>query len=243
MNLVRVARLVILIVLSASSVSALAKMSHASKLLKDRRLPGSKLSKAVPSALLSVGVVLPVWITALVPMAIADFILGAMKRLVIPVPTKEKLSYYHDLPNVTTRPAGALNSKSPRELDLIVYGATGFTGKLLTRYLAKTYKGTSLKWAIAGRSQARLEEVRDSLGPDWKDLKIVVADGLDADAVTSMVRRTKCVATTAGPFALHANQLLASCAVRILLYFLFLFVMIVFILSVYGSLLAFADTT
>jgi short subunit dehydrogenase-like uncharacterized protein len=147
-------------------------------------------------------------------MAIADFILGAMKRLVIPVPTKEKLSYYHDLPNVSTRPAGALDSKSPRELDLIVYGATGFTGKLLTRYLAKTYKGTSLKWAIAGRSKARLEEVRDSLGPDWKDLKIVVADGLDADAVTSMVRRTKCVATTAGPFALHANQLVASCAVQ-----------------------------
>lgn len=178
-----------------------------------RKLPGSSLSSAAVGAAVSVGVVLPIWITTLIPLAIVDAAVTRLKSLVFPPPETERLSYFRDSPGKSiTRPADALDSKSPRELDLVVYGATGFTGGLLTRYLAKNYgAGSSLKWGIAGRNKKKLEEVRSSLGPDFSNLKIIVADSMDVEGMTSLVRRTKCVASTAGPFSIYSNLLVASC--------------------------------
>ncbi len=99
-----------------------------------------------------------------------------------------------------------------REFDVIVYGATGYTGRLVAEHLLKTYGATgSIKWAMAGRSRAKLEEVRTSLGAP-SSLPLVVADAEDRAALDTMARRTKVVITTAGPYQLYGSKLVAACA-------------------------------
>ena len=93
----------------------------------------------------------------------------------------------------------------------MIYGATGFTGKLMTKYIAENYQG-KVKFAIGGRSKEGLERVRDSLGENFADIPIIVAECGDAAAITSMVRRTKAIANLAGPFSMYANLVVAICA-------------------------------
>ena len=89
-----------------------------------------------------------------------------------------------------------------RELDIIVYGATGFTGQLVCEHLNETYGvNGDYKWAMAGRSQEKLNKVRDELGFD-KGLPLIVADSGDTGALESMVASTRVLLTTVG--ALHA---------------------------------------
>lgn len=97
------------------------------------------------------------------------------------------------------------------EFDLIVYGATGYTGRLVAEHLAQRYGvGGAVKWAMAGRSQAKLEEVRDEIGAP-KDTPLVVADAADPAQLESMVRRAKAIITTVGPYQLYGNELVAAC--------------------------------
>jgi short subunit dehydrogenase-like uncharacterized protein len=99
---------------------------------------------------------------------------------------------------------------SPK-FDIVVYGATGFTGKLVAEYLAAHYKGdASLKWAMAGRSKDKLAAVRDEIGAP-KDLPLIVADASDPASLKAMVEQTKSVITTVGPYMLYGNELLAAC--------------------------------
>jgi short subunit dehydrogenase-like uncharacterized protein len=99
---------------------------------------------------------------------------------------------------------------SPK-FDIVVYGATGFTGQLVAEYLAAHYKGdASLKWAMAGRSQEKLAAVRDAIGAP-KDLPLIVADAGDPASLKAMVKQTKSVITTVGPYMLYGNELLAAC--------------------------------
>jgi len=95
-----------------------------------------------------------------------------------------------------------------REWDVVLYGATGFTGKQSAEYFAK-HAPEGLKWAIAGRNQAKLEAVRSGLGRD--DVGVIIADATDTPALESMVARTKVVLTTAGPFELYADKLVEVC--------------------------------
>jgi short subunit dehydrogenase-like uncharacterized protein len=94
-----------------------------------------------------------------------------------------------------------------REFDIIVYGATGYTGRLVAEYL-KDKKG--LKWAMAGRSQAKLEEVRDLIGAT-KDTPLVVADADDPASLDAMAKRAKVILTTVGPYQLYGEPLVAAC--------------------------------
>jgi short subunit dehydrogenase-like uncharacterized protein len=97
------------------------------------------------------------------------------------------------------------------KFDIVVYGATGFTGQLVAEYLAAHYKGDrSLKWAMAGRSRAKLAAVRDAIGAP-KDLPLIVADSGDPVSLKVMVGQTKSVITTVGPYMLYGNELLAAC--------------------------------
>lgn len=98
---------------------------------------------------------------------------------------------------------------SNAELDLVVYGATGFTGRLVAEYLMQTYGG--LAWALAGRSAEKLAEVRDAIGAP-ADLPLIVADGGDKASLTAMARRTKAIATTVGPYQLYGSELVGVCA-------------------------------
>ncbi len=98
-----------------------------------------------------------------------------------------------------------------REFDLIVYGATGFTGRLVAEYLAERYGDGSLKWAMAGRSLTRLEEVRGELGVP-ADVALLTADSGDPAALKAMAARTRAVLTTVGPYQLYGSNLVAACA-------------------------------
>lgn len=98
------------------------------------------------------------------------------------------------------------------EFDVIVYGASGYTGRLVAEHLAKRYGvGGAVKWAMAGRSQSKLAEVRDEIGAP-KDTPLVVADADDPASLDAMVRRTKAVITTVGPYQLYGDALVAACA-------------------------------
>jgi short subunit dehydrogenase-like uncharacterized protein len=100
---------------------------------------------------------------------------------------------------------------SSSKFDIVVYGATGFTGQLVAEYLAAQYRSDgSLKWAMAGRSKEKLAAVRDAIGAP-KDLALIVADAGDPASLKAMVDQTKSVITTVGPYLLYGNELLAAC--------------------------------
>src|SRR5437879_4206609 len=104
-----------------------------------------------------------------------------------------------------------LSMKSSSKFDIVVYGATGFTGQLVAEYLAAHYKGdANLKWAMAGRSQDKLASVRDAIGAP-KDTPLIVADAGDPASLKAMVAQTKSVITTVGPYLLYGNELLSAC--------------------------------
>lgn len=101
---------------------------------------------------------------------------------------------------------------SEREFDVVVYGATGFTGSLVAAYLLEQYGcGNELNWAIAGRSPHKLAELKEQLGADAAALETIVADSDDAEALANLVARTRVVLTTVGPYALYGARLVAAC--------------------------------
>src|ERR1700750_717899 len=98
-----------------------------------------------------------------------------------------------------------------KKFDIVVYGATGFTGQLVAEYLATHYKNDkSLKWAMAGRSLDKLKSVRDAVGAP-ADTPLIAADSGDTAALKAMVDQTKSVLTTVGPYQWYGNELLAAC--------------------------------
>ncbi len=98
------------------------------------------------------------------------------------------------------------------EFDVIVYGATGFTGRLVAEHLAARYGvGGEVSWAMAGRSAAKLAQVRDEIGAP-ADTPLVVADAADPASLQAMVSRGKAVLTTVGPYQLYGSALVAACA-------------------------------
>ena len=97
-----------------------------------------------------------------------------------------------------------------REFDLIVYGATGFTGQLVAEYLTQRYPA-GVRWAMAGRSAAKLAAVRDEIGAP-ADLPLVVADADDPASLRAMCERASVILTTVGPYQLYGSDLVAACA-------------------------------
>lgn len=98
-----------------------------------------------------------------------------------------------------------------RELDVTVFGATGFVGRLTAQHLAR-HAPAGTRIALAGRGEARLRAVRDDLGEAARDWQLVVADSSDSAALRAMARRTTVVATTVGPYARHGMPLVLACA-------------------------------
>jgi len=92
-----------------------------------------------------------------------------------------------------------------RDFDLVLLGATGFTGKLVAQYLDKH----AMRWALAGRNRDKLEEVKRSL---TSDVPLVVADALDPAACEALAARAKVVCTTVGPYTKYGSEVVAACA-------------------------------
>jgi len=99
-----------------------------------------------------------------------------------------------------------------RELDIVVYGATGFTGRLVAEHMLKTYGvGRDVRWAMAGRSKTKLEAVRAEIGAP-AELPLVLADASNAASIAAMAKSTKVVITTVGPYQLYGEPLVGACA-------------------------------
>ncbi|NVO06125.1 MAG: saccharopine dehydrogenase NADP-binding domain-containing protein [Rhodoferax sp.] len=99
-----------------------------------------------------------------------------------------------------------------KEFDVVVFGATGFTGSLVAEYLHSSY-GTNaeVRWAMVGRSASKLAEVRDRIGAP-KSLQLLFADAADAAALEAIARRARVIITTVGPYQWVGEPLLAACA-------------------------------
>ncbi|MFK7976057.1 MAG: trans-acting enoyl reductase family protein [Halioglobus sp.] len=99
-----------------------------------------------------------------------------------------------------------------RELGVIVYGATGYTGRLVCEYLNAQYGvGGSVTWAMAGRSHEKLEQVRDEMGISI-DVPLIVADADSPETIDAMAQRGQVILTTVGPYQLYGDQLVRACA-------------------------------
>ena len=102
------------------------------------------------------------------------------------------------------------DSDRDRELDLVLYGATGFVGRLLADYLARTAPD-GVRIALAGRSHTKLEALRTTLGPRAAQWPILIADSQDPLALVELAARTRVVATTVGPYAKYGTELVNAC--------------------------------
>lgn len=98
------------------------------------------------------------------------------------------------------------------QYDLVVFGATSFVGKLLCGVLAGQSRQRPLKWAAAGRSRPKLEQLRASLGVGHTALPLIVADAADETALAAMCAQARVVISTVGPYALHGEPLVKVCA-------------------------------
>lgn len=109
-----------------------------------------------------------------------------------------------------------------RPFDLIVFGATGFTGKLAVQYIIEHYGDANFSWAIAGRKKAALQNVLDDAlatvsNSGLRDtikqkVKIVIADSDKVETLRDMIRSTRSIITTCGPFDKYGNDVVALCA-------------------------------
>jgi short subunit dehydrogenase-like uncharacterized protein len=97
-----------------------------------------------------------------------------------------------------------------RDFDLVLYGATGFVGKLTADYLASA--GAGARIALAGRSADRLREVRDTLGDSAADWALLTADASQPSTLDAMAARARVVVTTVGPYAKYGLPLVGACA-------------------------------
>lgn len=99
------------------------------------------------------------------------------------------------------------------ELDIIIYGATGYTGRLVCEYMWQQYGHdvSSVNWAMAGRSLDKLEQVRDELGIS-SGVPLIVADASSTASMDSLAQRAHVVATTVGPYQLYGSDLVRACA-------------------------------
>lgn len=99
-----------------------------------------------------------------------------------------------------------------REFDIIIWGATGSTGRRAAHHMAaRTQDVPGVRWALGGRNQVRLESVRDGLGPDAADIPIVTADSHDVAALEAMAARTRVMCSLVGPYAMFGSELFGAC--------------------------------
>jgi short subunit dehydrogenase-like uncharacterized protein len=101
---------------------------------------------------------------------------------------------------------------STKKFDFVVYGATGFTGKLVVEYLVSKYgDDQKISWAMAGRSIEKLQSVKDDIGVN-ADIELIQVDSNDISSIDNLMSQTRCILTTVGPYQLYGNHIIAACA-------------------------------
>lgn len=166
----------------------------------NKRLSLCSFSEVLPAFLISMIISVPSLLVILMPLAL----LGQVSSF--------GLSLFSSKPKaaVLKEPSYYVNLVSPektkKEYDLVLFGATGFTGTLAAQYIAKQYGNKSFKWAIAGRRRQALEDVKKQLvaiDASLQDLPVLLADSDDDKALEALVKSTKVVITTAGTSQPH----------------------------------------
>ena len=96
-----------------------------------------------------------------------------------------------------------------KKFDIIIWGATSFTGKLVSEYIFKKYGSSKIKWAIAGRNLKKLEKIRYQVADE--NIPIFIADSFDEESLSKFVKKTKVVCSTVGPYSLYGTKLVKLC--------------------------------
>src|SRR5271166_5009583 len=99
-----------------------------------------------------------------------------------------------------------------KPFDIIIFGATSFVGKLLCQYLASHFDSSDLKWAAAGRSREKLEQMRRSFDPRAANVPLIIANAANELSLSDMCAQTRVVVSTVGPYALYGEPLVKVCA-------------------------------
>jgi short subunit dehydrogenase-like uncharacterized protein len=124
-------------------------------------------------------------------------------------------SFNGDASASTKGDAAASTPRASRPFDLVLWGATGFTGQLVAEYLTSSYGvDKTLRWALGGRNREKLEKVRAVLAaidPRASELPIVIGDSDDRASLDAIVRKARVVVSTVGPYTIHGPELVAAC--------------------------------
>ncbi len=98
------------------------------------------------------------------------------------------------------------------QFDVIVWGATGFSGRPVVEYLYQHYRDGSLRWAMAGRDNEKLESLRREIGDDKQEIPLLIAESNDETSLRELCQQTKVIISTVGPYAWHGSLLVRLCA-------------------------------
>ena len=105
-----------------------------------------------------------------------------------------------------------MDTKRNKEFDLVIFGATSFVGKILCNYLVNEHTEPNLTWAIAARSEEKLNQLKQSLGHKAVDLPVLLADSHDEKSLVDLCAKASVVVSTVGPYALYGELLVKCCA-------------------------------
>ncbi len=211
---------------------------HSDPKMRDKKvLPMSNSLLNFPLFLFLLLIGLPFWLLILLPLTIASQLLTGIWKKVAPVHRRKDKR--QENPKELIENISKKSSDANRKYDLVMFGATGFTGRLACLYLAKQY-GASFRWAIAGRRKDALEKIRLELTAINKDLSvlpIIIADSGNFESLDAMTSEAKVVITTAGmhcrnvkydelfcgmvgPFDRYGGSLVKSCASKYVFIFM-----------------------
>lgn len=182
---------------------------------------GRKLPTVSTGSAIATAAFVPVWAVTILPFTVLYQVGKAALKPLVSMTTTTKKNQDH-LPPLDTGykvdPAQII-PRADRKYDVVVLGATGFTGGLAVRYLAEQYGTDSkVKWAIAGRSQAKLDQLLQQLAdelnmPELVDkIDTLLVDVTLASTLPKLVGQTRVVATTAGPYTFYGNSVVEFCA-------------------------------
>eukprot|EP01061_Rhynchopus_euleeides_P000378 TRINITY_DN1024_c0_g1_i1.p1 TRINITY_DN1024_c0_g1~~TRINITY_DN1024_c0_g1_i1.p1 ORF type:complete len:506 (+),score=190.34 TRINITY_DN1024_c0_g1_i1:36-1520(+) len=175
------------------------------------KLAGKSVGRSKPLPLLiellTLGALSPVYLFLILPLSVAmqvfNYFVLRPKTTVRTKPSAEEEALHI--------PEGKLLAHDKRKYDVVLLGATGFTGGLAAKYLGKQYQGGKVKWAIAGRRRDALEKVKAAL-PNPADADIIIVDTSKEETLHDLVYNTRAVITTAGPFGRYGTNVVRFCA-------------------------------
>jgi hypothetical protein len=189
--------------------------------IKDKKsMKYDNIFQVIPLFIIYLFIVTPIILCVLIPCFIICFIIKYIFdeiKKILGISNKKKKNLCENEP-LSNSISSLLQppSQNSRKFDIIIFGATGYTGKMCAIYMAKQYgMNKNIKWAIAGRRKSALEDIRNELllhDKELINLPVVIADSSDFSSLTTMCASTKVIITTAGPFAIYGNQLVKACA-------------------------------